>query len=77
MITDLTESDLEGAVGYTPQKEETIPEWHNPREEEPENDELHELRRRRLERFSSADSGSPETSQCSHQRQERDNLELD
>ncbi|KAK7104456.1 E3 ubiquitin-protein ligase synoviolin A-like isoform X1 [Littorina saxatilis] len=42
-------SGLEGATGYTPPQE--VPAWEDPREEEHE-DELHEVRRRRLQRFS-------------------------
>lgn len=46
-------SNLEGAVGYTLPKEEFIPEWSDPREEESEDHELSEIRRRRVQRFSS------------------------
>ena len=48
---DLDFSDLQGATGYTPQKEEMIPEWIDPTQEEHE-DEQHEVRRRRLQKFS-------------------------
>ncbi|XP_052058683.1 E3 ubiquitin-protein ligase synoviolin B-like [Mytilus californianus] len=44
-------SDLEGATGYTPPTEEMIPSWEDPSQEEHE-DEQHEVRRRRLEKFS-------------------------
>ena len=45
-------SGLEGAVGFTPPTEDSIPEWDDPREEQHE-DELHEVRKRRLQKFSS------------------------
>ena len=48
MFSDLT--SLEGAMGYTPPKEEMIPEWEDPSKEE-HRDEADEVRRRRLERF--------------------------
>ena len=43
-----TESPAEGAVGGT---EEVIPKWEDPREEG-HSDEMHEVRKRRLEHFS-------------------------
>jgi hypothetical protein len=43
-------SGLEGATGYTPPPQD-VPAWEDPREEEHE-DELHEVRRRRLQHFS-------------------------
>jgi hypothetical protein len=47
----LTDFDgLEGATGYTPPKEEEIPQWEDPSKEEHE-DEMHEVRRRRLQKF--------------------------
>ncbi|PVD25557.1 hypothetical protein C0Q70_13213 [Pomacea canaliculata] len=44
-------SGLEGATGFSGPKEMDLPAWEDPREDEHE-DELHEVRRRRLERFS-------------------------
>lgn len=41
---------LEGATGFTPPKEEVIPDWEDPAKEEHE-DEMHEIRRRRLQKF--------------------------
>lgn len=41
---------LEGATGFTPPKEEVIPDWEDPTKEEHE-DEMHEIRRRRLQKF--------------------------
>ena len=53
-------SGLEGAVGYTPPPDEQpIPKWQDPQEEEI-SDEMSEVRKRRLERFSSNPS-SPKT----------------
>merc|ERR1711963_348054 len=46
--TEEKESPAEGAVGGT---EEVIPKWEDPREEG-HSDEMHEVRKRRLERFS-------------------------
>ncbi|KAK6182295.1 hypothetical protein SNE40_010009 [Patella caerulea] len=43
-----------GATGFTVTKEEIIPEWHDPRKEEEEED-LHEVRKRRLQKFSSTE----------------------
>lgn len=43
-------SSLEGATGYSPPKEELIPEWEDPAKEE-HGDEMDEVRRRRLEKF--------------------------
>lgn len=43
-------SSLEGAAGYSPPKEELIPEWEDPAKEE-HGDEMDEVRRRRLEKF--------------------------
>ncbi|OWF45465.1 E3 ubiquitin-protein ligase synoviolin B-like [Mizuhopecten yessoensis] len=43
-------SGLEGATGFSPAKEETIPAWEDPHEEE-HNDEMHEVRKRRLQKF--------------------------
>ncbi|KAK3594629.1 hypothetical protein CHS0354_013254 [Potamilus streckersoni] len=51
--TDLTE--LEGATGYTSPKEEMIPAWNDPKDEE-HSDEMDEVRRRRLHHFSSSSS---------------------
>ena len=56
-------ADLEGATGFTPPME--VPAWVDPQEEEHE-DELHEVRRRRLQRFSQ-DS----------RRDNTDNIDLD
>ncbi|XP_071079324.1 E3 ubiquitin-protein ligase synoviolin A-like [Haliotis cracherodii] len=47
-------SDLEGAIGYTPPTEEDIPQWVDPAQEE-HGDELHEVRKRRLKKFSQND----------------------
>ena len=53
-IEKTASSDLEGATGYTPPPDEPIPEWVNERlEDQEESNELHEIRRRRVERFSS------------------------
>lgn len=41
---------LEGATGFTPPKDEVMPEWNDPAREEHE-DEMHEIRRRRLQKF--------------------------
>lgn len=49
LISDF--SGLEGATGFSGPKEMDLPAWEDPREDEHE-DELHEVRRRRLERFS-------------------------
>ncbi|XP_048736312.1 E3 ubiquitin-protein ligase synoviolin-like [Ostrea edulis] len=48
--SDLNYDGLEGATGYTPPKEEEIPQWEDPSKEEHE-DEMHEVRRRRLQKF--------------------------
>lgn len=56
-FTDL--NSLEGATGYSPPKEELIPEWDDPTKEE-HGDEMDEVRRRRLEKFL-ADSSQTET----------------
>lgn len=49
-ISDLNYDGLEGATGFTPPKEEVIPDWEDPNKEEHE-DEMHEIRRRRLQKF--------------------------
>ena len=64
-------SDLEGAVGYSEPNVEFIPEWTDPRNEE-ETDEMHEMRRRRLARFSSEKSDQTKT-----EDNVKDNLDLD
>ena len=64
-------SGLEGAVGYSEPKVEYIPEWTDPRNEE-ETDEMHEMRRRRLARFSSPEE---QTSEPGHKV--KDNIDLD
>ncbi|XP_045183100.2 E3 ubiquitin-protein ligase synoviolin B-like [Mercenaria mercenaria] len=46
--TDATEGA--GAMGFTPEIEEEIPKWEDPRKEE-HTDEMDEVRRRRLEKF--------------------------
>ncbi|XP_041351997.1 E3 ubiquitin-protein ligase synoviolin B-like isoform X2 [Gigantopelta aegis] len=46
------EQNIEGAVGFTAPTEDSIPEWEDPREEQHE-DELHEVRKRRLQKFTS------------------------
>lgn len=46
-----SEKPLPGATGVTESSEELIPHWENPREEGHE-DEMHEVRKRRLEHFS-------------------------
>ena len=51
---------------------EYIPEWTDPRNEE-ETDEMHEMRRRRLARFSS--SPGEQTSEPGHKV--KDNIDLD
>jgi hypothetical protein len=43
-------SEPEGASGFTPEVEEYIPKWDDPRTEE-YTDEMVEVRRRRLEKF--------------------------
>ncbi|KAK3093274.1 hypothetical protein FSP39_013536 [Pinctada imbricata] len=48
--SNLDLSGLEGATGYTPPKEEIIPEWDDPEKEEHE-DSMHEIRRRRIQKF--------------------------
>lgn len=53
--SDLDLSELQGATGYTPPSEELIPEWIDPTTEEHE-DEQHEVRRRRLQKFSQPSS---------------------
>ncbi|KAK7493457.1 hypothetical protein BaRGS_00015357 [Batillaria attramentaria] len=58
-------SGLEGATGFTAPREMEVPEWEDPREEEHE-DEMHEVRRRRLQRFSQ-----------DHPSGNTDNLDLD
>ncbi|KAL5008820.1 hypothetical protein ScPMuIL_014401 [Solemya velum] len=60
-------SELDGAVGYTPPKEEFIPEWDDPRNEEHQ-DELHKIRHRRLQRFSEDNNSI---------KKEEDDLEMD
>ncbi|XP_067681228.1 E3 ubiquitin-protein ligase synoviolin-like isoform X1 [Haliotis asinina] len=57
-------SDLEGAIGYTPPTVEDIPQWVDPTQEE-HGDELHEVRKRRLKKFSQNESNN------------KDNLDLD
>lgn len=57
-FTDLT--SLEGAAGYTPPKEEMIPEWEDPTKEE-HKDEADEIRRRRLERFLSENNSQTDS----------------
>ena len=47
-------SGLEGATGFSPPPED-IPPWDDPTQEEFK-DELHEVRRRRLQRFSQEQS---------------------
>ena len=47
-------SGLEGAVGYTPPPEEKIPDWALQEQQPEENDELNEIRRRRVQRFSNS-----------------------
>ena len=49
-------SGLEGAVGYTPPPEEKIPDWALQDQQPEENQELNEIRRRRLQRFSNTNS---------------------
>ncbi|KAL8561119.1 E3 ubiquitin-protein ligase synoviolin A [Nucella lapillus] len=61
-------SGLEGATGFTPSKE--VRQWADPREEEPE-DEVHEVRRRRLQRFS---QDKPNNNNSNN---DADNLDLD
>ena len=58
LVSDLT--SIEGAAGYTPPKEEMIPEWEDPSKEE-HRDEADEVRRRRLERFLSDSSNNSQT----------------
>ena len=58
VILDLT--SLEGAAGYTPPKEEMIPEWEDPTKEE-HKDEADEIRRRRLERFLSENNSETDS----------------
>ncbi|XP_033730673.1 E3 ubiquitin-protein ligase synoviolin B-like [Pecten maximus] len=48
---------LEGATGFSPAKEETIPSWEDPHEEE-HNDEMHEVRKRRLQKFTQENPSS-------------------
>lgn len=48
-------AEVQGATGYTPvikttATDEIIPDWEDPNKEEHE-DEMHEVRRRRLQRF--------------------------
>ena len=60
-------SSLEGATGYSPVKEELIPEWNDPSKEE-HTDEMDQVRRRRLEKFLSDNSQtSTETKHSSHE----------
>ncbi|XP_022330596.2 E3 ubiquitin-protein ligase synoviolin-like [Crassostrea virginica] len=47
---DFNYDGLEGATGFTPPKDEVMPEWNDPAREEHE-DEMHEIRRRRLQKF--------------------------
>ena len=47
-------------MGYTPPKEEMIPEWEDPSKEE-HRDEADEVRRRRLERFLSDNNSQTDT----------------
>ncbi|XP_064600380.1 E3 ubiquitin-protein ligase synoviolin A-like [Liolophura sinensis] len=64
------DSEVKGASGYTPPKEEMIPAWVDPHEEN-HVDDLHEVRRRRLQKFSQSETKSevPKTTS--------DNLDLD
>ena len=50
-------SEVEGASGFTPEVEELIPKWDDPRTEE-YTDEMIEVRRRRLEKFLSESKDS-------------------
>lgn len=59
-------SSLEGATGYTPSKDETIPKWDDPAQEEHE-DEMHEVRRRRLERFNQENINNKDTKKLKHE----------
>ncbi|XP_061165270.1 E3 ubiquitin-protein ligase synoviolin-like [Saccostrea echinata] len=58
--TDLNYEDLEGATGYSPPKEEEMPEWEDPAKEEFA-DEMHEIRRRRLQKFAQEQKDTPTT----------------
>lgn len=49
---------MEGAAGITVPREETIPQWDNPREEQQE-DDMHEVRKRRIQHFSQQINNSP------------------
>lgn len=51
---------LEGATGFSPAKEEIIPSWEDPHEEE-HNDEMHEVRKRRLQKFTQENPSSGKT----------------
>lgn len=64
-------SNLEGATGYSPPKDEMIPEWTDP-SEDTRLDELHEVRKRRLQKFS-PDYSKKETTAVA----QTDNLDLD
>ncbi|XP_062579545.1 E3 ubiquitin-protein ligase synoviolin-like [Saccostrea cucullata] len=55
--THLSYEDLDGATGYTPPKEEEMPEWEDLAKEE-FTDEMHEIRRRRLQKFEQKDTPS-------------------
>lgn len=70
LILGKEDSEVEGASGYTPPKEEMIPAWVDPHEES-HMDDLHEVRRRRLQKFSQSETKSdvPRTTS--------DNLDLD
>ncbi len=57
-------SALEGAVGYTPPPDEIMPEWKG-NEPEEESDELHEIRRRRLQKFSTGQAATQDKPESS------------
>ncbi|XP_035825186.1 E3 ubiquitin-protein ligase synoviolin B isoform X2 [Aplysia californica] len=69
-ISQDAEKQVEGAVGGAPAKEEDIPKWENPREEGHE-DEMHEVRKRRLQHFSQQNSSPGDESSSSSGKHEQ------
>lgn len=57
------DSELEGAVGYTPPQDELLADWTEAADVDPEDQkELRDIRRRRLEHLSDSNKSSPSSS---------------